>query len=119
MGRRGARGRAGRDGRPVDLDLGTPVRRGPRKGKGRLARAKEGLGNLLRGSGKQAAKAATVATRDGAELVATTAGSSMQRAPAATSALKLGQEAPAAETSIVANPPAAASAANENGTHYI
>ena len=119
LGRRGARGRAGRDGRPVDLDLGTPERRGPRKGKGRLARAKEGLGNLLRGSGKQAAKAATVATGVGAGLVATTAGSSMQRAPAATSALKLGQEAPAAVKAVGARTPAASAAAEKGAASIV
>ena len=110
LSRRGARGRAGRDGRPVDLDLGTPERRGPRKGKGRLARAKEGLGNLFRGSGQKAARAATVATGVSAGLIATSAGASAQRAEGAASAL-MGQEAPAAVKAVGAHPPAAASAA--------
>ena len=110
LSRRGSRGRAGRDGRQVDLDLGKPDRRVARKEKGRLARAKEGLGNLLRGSGQKAAKAATVATGVSAGLIATSAGASAQRAEGAASAL-MGQEAPAAVKAVGAHPPAAASAA--------
>lgn len=110
LSRRGSRGRAGRDGRQVDLDLGKPDRRVARKEKGRLARAKEDLGNLLRGSGQKAAKAATVATGVSAGLIATSAGASAQRAEGAASAL-MGQEAPAAVKAVGAHPPAAASAA--------
>lgn len=110
LSRRGSRGRAGRDGRQVDLDLGKPDRRVARKEKGRLARAKEGLGNLLRGSGQKTAKAATVATGVSAGLIATSAGASAQRAEGAASAL-MGQEAPAAVKAVGAHPPAAASAA--------
>lgn len=110
LSRRGSRGRAGRDGRQVDLDLGKPDRRVARKEKGRLARAKEGLGNLLRGSGQKAAKAATVATGVSAGLIATSAGASAQRAEGAASAL-MGQEAPAAVKAVGAHPPAAALAA--------
>lgn len=119
LSRRGSRGRAGRDGRQVDLDLGKPDRRVARKEKGRLARAKEGLGNLLRGSGQKAAKAATVATGVSAGLIATSADASAQRAEGAASALKLGQEAPAAVKAVGAHPPAAASAGAEKGTASI
>lgn len=119
LSRRGSRGRAGRDGRQVDLDLGKPDRRVARKEKGRLARAKEGLGNLLRGSGQKAAKAATVATGVSAGLIATSADASAQRAEGAASALKLGQEAPAAVKAVDAHPPAAASAGAEKGTASI
>lgn len=119
LSRRGSRGRAGRDGRQVDLDLGKPDRRVARKEKGRLARAKEGLGNLLRGSGQKAAKAATVATGVSAGLIATSAGASAQRAEGAASALKLGQEAPAAVKAVGTHPPAAASAGAEKGAASI